>query len=210
MRGKRLYYDIASLTSARVSCVECHGAYPGAAHGIGRAADDPRAIRYALGAVPQMGFLAPHLGARELADIAAYLGSPGIAAPQPVLRAEGPGPDQGAQGRLEIRVPRNGEGEASAGMRLENRGNAPLRVRAAPVITGAEAARFRLLASDCLAGLELAQGQSCRFEVMLMPGNGKRVTATLAIAHDWLRGGENIALIGVSSVEEGARKRERR
>lgn len=210
MRGKRLYYDIASLTSARVSCVECHGAYPGAAHGIGRAADDPRAIRYALGAVPQMGILAPHLGARELADIAAYLGAPAIAAPQPVLLAEGRGPDRGAQGRLEIHGFPGSEGGASAAMRLENRGNAPLRVRAAPEITGAAAARFRLLSTDCLADLVLSPGQFCRIEIMFTAGAEHLATATLVIPHDWLRGGENIALIGYSRVPEGDKKRRRR
>ena len=101
LRGKRLYYDISALTPAPVSCVECHGAYPGAVHGIGRAANEPHAIRYALGAIPQMARLGEHLSAQDIADIAAYLGAPDVPSPQLVLVSDGPGADHGAQGRLE-------------------------------------------------------------------------------------------------------------
>ena len=77
-----------------------------------------------------MARLAAHLSAQDVADIAAYLGAPDVASPQLVLVSDGPGPGHGAQGRLEIGFSRNG-GVAHAGMTLQNRGAAPVRLRVA-------------------------------------------------------------------------------
>ncbi len=207
LRGKRLYYDISALTPAPVSCVECHGAYPGAVHGIGRAANEPHAIRYALGAIPQMARLGEHLSAQDIADIAAYLGAPDVPSPQLVLVSDGPGADHGAQGRLEIRFSPNA-GVAYAGMTLQNRGAAPVRLRSGPVISGLGAAHFRLRFTDCTAGRVLARGGSCRFEVALDPDAPTPApVATLSIAHDWLYGGERVALIGRVAERAGDKTR---
>jgi len=207
LRGKRLYYDISALTPAPVSCVECHGAYPGAVHGIGRAANEPRAIRYALGAIPQMARLGEHLSAQDIADLSAYLGAPDVASPQLVLVSDGAGTDHGAQGRLEIGFAADGR-VPLAGMALHNRGTAPVRLRSGPVISGSGAAHFRLRYTDCTAGRVLARGGSCRFEVTLDPGAPTPAPiATLAIAHDWLYGGERVALIGRPAVRTGGKTR---
>lgn len=207
LRGKRLYYDLAGLTSAPVSCVECHGGFPGAAHGIGRAANDPNAIRYALGSIPQMARLDAHLSARDIADIAAYLGAPDVASPQLVLVSDGPGTNHGAQGRMEIGLSPDA-GVLYSGMTLQNRGAAPVRLRSGPVISGSGAAHFRLRFTDCTAGRVLPRGESCRFEVALDPdARMPAPVATLSIAHDWLYGGERVALIGRVAERAGGKTR---
>jgi len=193
LRGKRLYHDIGRLNGAGVSCIDCHGGIPGALHGIGKAANNPAAIDYALGAIQQMTPLRGRVSQQDMADLAAYIGAPQT--PSPDLRIETSGPAASAYTaeRLEFRP-----GDRSI-VRFSNAGNLPLQLLSPPAISGPDADAFTLAASDCHAGMTLRPGMSCTVDITFRrPGSNPTSlrSARLGIRHDWIRGEIAVALLG--------------
>jgi cytochrome c553 len=200
LRGKRLYHDIGRMTGAGSSCIDCHGGVPGALHGIGKAAGQPQAILYALGAVQQMSVLRGRLDARDMADIAAYLEYPAVPSPAPRVSISVNTIPQSNPGRLDF-VPGKQKAPPQTGtIRIDNAGTTALRLLSAPVLDGADAAWFAILASDCREGMTLDAGEGCSITVAFRPrGPGGRKVARIGLAHDWVNGGVYVALTGRNS-----------
>jgi cytochrome c553 len=196
LRGKRLYHDIGRLNGAGVSCIDCHGGVPGALHGIERAGGNPDHIAYALGTIQQMTPLRGLVSNRDMADLAAYLASPGVASPQPDLSTVGPAASPYSAERLEFNDGVAGTVSSPSTIRLTNRGALSLRLLSAPTLEGANSAEFAIVRTDCAAETSLTTGQSCTIEITFRPhGPGLR-TASAGLAHDWIGGGFRVALIG--------------
>ncbi|WP_291990635.1 hypothetical protein [Luteitalea sp.] len=170
-------------------------------HGIGKAAGAPEAIEYALATIHQMAPLRGQVTAADMSDLAAYLARPDV--PSPDLRVGTVGPEGGftPAERVTFAVgPTNGS-EPTATIRLANVGATAVRLRSGPAIAGPNAPRFAITATDCTVGRELAGGQGCTITVAFRPGRvGGVQTASLGVAHDWLRGGTYLALIGRAAV----------
>lgn len=195
LRGKLLYHDVGRLSGSGVSCIDCHGGVPGALHGLGKVADNPTAISYALGAIQQMTPLRDRLTPRDMADIAAYVATPNVASPQPNVSARGPAASPHAPDRLEF-----ADEPASltpSMIAFSNQGRIALRLRSEAVITGPDSAQFALTTTDCMSGQALDAGQSCAVAVVFRPVGAPGLrSATLRLAHDWINGGFAVPLIG--------------
>jgi hypothetical protein len=193
LRGKRLYHEVGRLSGAGVSCIDCHGGVPGALHGIGRVADDPDRIDYAIGAVTQMTPLRGRLSWQDMADIAAYVARPGVASPEPRVATSGSATLPFVTDRLEF----THAGATAGTVRLSNAGVVPLRLEAAPALAGEHAAQFAITETTCAQGLVLHKDDSCTVTVVFSPdaGPGLRV-AVLRLVHDWIGAGANVPLIG--------------
>ncbi len=189
LRGKLLYHDIGRITGAGVSCIDCHGGVPGALHGLGKVADNPAAIAYALGAVPQMLMLRGRLTDTDMADIAAYVATPTVASPDLQRTMIGAAASPYSDQRLEFASP------GTSTVRLTNTGVLGLRLDGEPAIFGPAAADFAVRATDCRSGV-LEPAHSCIIEIDFAPrGLGLR-TAALRIEHAWIGGGMAVGLIG--------------
>jgi mono/diheme cytochrome c family protein len=181
LHGKRLYLDAARLVGSGVSCVDCHGGLPGGAHAIEAAANDPARIARAIESVPQMAPLRGRLTAEDLADLAAYLGAPDVASPEPRL-----------PGRLDFgSVPVDGEVIATA--ELGNAGALPFELAGSGAVLGDD--ELALIDTTCAPG-PLAPGQTCALTIRLRAGRtlGLR-TARLVVPHDWVYGQSAMAII---------------
>lgn len=199
LRGKRLYHDIGSLNGAGVSCIDCHGGIPGALHGLGKAANNPAAIDYALNVIQQMTPLRGRVSTQDMADLAAYIGAPHT--PSPDLRIETSGPAASAYTaeRLEFRPGDRGM------VRFSNAGSLPLQLLSPPAISGPDADAFTLAASDCRTGMALGPGMSCTVDITFhRPASNSTSlrSARLGIRHDWIRGEVAVALLGRTGIAE--------
>ncbi len=193
LRGKRLYYEVGRLSGAGVSCIDCHGGVPGALHGLGRVADDPAKIDYAIGTVTAMTPLRGRLSGKDMADIAAYVARPSVPSPEPRVATFGSAAVPYVTDRLEFA----GAGATTGTVRLSNAGEVALRLGAHPALAGEHAARFAIAETTCAQALVLRKDESCTVTIVFSPeaGSGLRV-AVLRLAHDWIGSGANIPLIG--------------
>lgn len=198
LRGKVLYHDIGRRSGAGVSCIDCHGGFPGALHGIGRAAGMPSVIEQALATIHQMAPLRGRVTPVDMADLAAYLARPDVPSPDVRSGTIGPGGIFMPTARVTLAAGAAGGAEPTATVRLANTGAVAMRLHSGPTLAGPDAAQFAITASDCTAGRELAGGQSCRIYVAFQPRGapGALRTASLGVEHDWLGGGTYLALIG--------------
>ena len=197
LRGKRLYHDVGRLTGAGSSCIDCHGGVPGALHGIGKAAANPEAIFYALGAVQQMAHLRGRLDAQDMADIAAYLHHPAVSGPELRLSTLGQAASPGNPGRLDFSSAPGGTASLIGTVRIANAGEKALQLRSGPFLDGADAVSFDIVTTDCYAGMRLVAGQGCSITVGYRPrGVGVRRIARVGLLHDWINGGVFVALTG--------------
>ena len=197
LRGKLLYHDVGRQSGAGVSCIDCHGGVPGALHGLGKVANNPAAIDYAIGAVLQMTPLRGRLSARDFADIAAYVSSPAVASPEPRVSASGPAASPYASDRLEFFDVEAGSTTPPTTLSLANQGKVALQIGSNALITGPDAAQFAIAVDDCRAGQALEAGQACTVTIVFRPEGLRGLrTATLRLAHDWIHGGFNVPLIG--------------
>ena len=204
LRGKRLYLDGGRMNGSGLSCVDCHGGIPGALHGLGKAAGNPAAIEYALGSVSQMTPLRGRLSPEDIADLAAYVGDPGVPSPELRLSVQDATGITTGRERLELHA---GAGESSSGVLvLGNAGKLPLRWLSAPFINGPGGGSFHIVSTDCREGAQLASQQSCSVQISFRGQPRALSTAALGIRHDWLGGGVYVALIGRTSVSPGAGK----
>jgi hypothetical protein len=193
LRGKRLYHEVGHLRGAGVSCIDCDGGVPGALHGLGRVADDPDKIDYAIGAVAQMAPLRGRLSRQDMADIAAYVARPGAPSPEPRVATSGPAASPHVTDRLEFAS----AGATAGTVRLSNLGTVALRLIAAPALNGEHAAQFAIADTTCAEGLVLQKDDACMVTIAFNAeaGPGLRV-AVLRLAHDWIGAGANVPLIG--------------
>lgn len=204
LRGKQLYHDVGRLSGAGVSCIDCHGDVPGALHGLGKVANNPAAIAYAVGAIQPMTPLRGHLTERDMADIAAYVAFPGVPSPELRVTTMGPAATPFSSDRLEFSDAPSGMAVLPSTVRLTNTGALPIRLFSAPVVAGPAAEQFIIAAADCAAGMVLAPQQSCAVElVFLSDGEPGLRAASLHFTHDWISGGANVALIGRRSAPAG-------
>ncbi len=201
LRGKRLYLDTDRLTGAGVSCVGCHGGLPGGAFGIGRAANAPAEIERAIDSVPAMAPLRGRMTTTDLADLAAFIGRPDVASPDLRIGLLAPAAASTAPARIDFGGVAAGARSAVATVTLSNLGGVPLRLTAAPAIVGANAADFRVAATDCTAGMLLTAQMSCRIDVQFQPlaAAGLR-SAALRVEHDWVEGAAAVALLGTGAA----------
>lgn len=193
LRGKRLYHEVGRLSGAGASCIDCHGGLPGGLHGIGRVADDPARIDYAIGAVTQMTPLRGRLSRQDMADLAAYVARPGVASPEPCLAISGSAASPYVTDRLEFAT----AGATTGTVRLSNLGTIALRLVAGPALNGEHAAQYAIAETTCAEGLVLQKDDACMVTIAFNPeaGPGLRV-AVLRLAHDWIGAGANVPLIG--------------
>ena len=160
-------------------------------HGLGRVANSPAGIDYAVGAIEAMRPLRGRLSAQDMADIAAYVAQPSVASPEPRVATSGPAASPYSTDRLEF------AGANTGTVHLSNKGAVALRLIAGPVLDGEHAALFAITGSTCDAGLILRQDESCMVTVAFRPDAGPALrVAVLRLAHDWIGASANIALIG--------------
>lgn len=200
LRGKRLYLDAGRLTGAGPSCVDCHGGFPGALHGIGRAAGRPRAIEYALGAVGQMAILRNRLSAQDIEDLAAYLQDPEVPSPQLRVLSQDHGNVRAIE-LLEFTPAKPGRPALRSTVHLQNSGRVLLTLTGDARVEGPAATRFRLVECNCLAGVQLQPGAGCVLTVEFLPdpsAGQSLLPAVLVVPHDWVGNGLHLPLVGRS------------
>jgi mono/diheme cytochrome c family protein len=197
LRGKRLYLDGGRIVGTGVSCVDCHGDVVGSAFGLGKAANSPAAIDYAINAIPQMARARGRYSAQDLIELAAYIGEPNVASPDVRLLTSGAAANPYTSARLEFGVITLGAKSSTSKIRIVNAGQIALNIAALPTLAGPDTAQFELLATDCQAGLTLQFQQACELTIAFVPTGlpGPR-SASVGITHDWVRGVDNVALIG--------------
>ncbi len=141
--------------------------------------------------------LRERLTSQDMADLAAYLDFPAVPSPELRLSTSGPAASPYGGERLEFPEAHSGSSSPPTTIRLTNTGAKPMRLISAPALAGPDAAQFALKATDCVAGITLAAQQSCALEIVFNPEGGPGLhAAKINLAHDWIRGEVNIALIG--------------
>jgi hypothetical protein len=202
LAGKRLYLDAARIRGAGVSCVDCHGGLPGGAFGIGRAANDAAAVERAVNSIPQMTPLRGRLAGSDFADLAAYIGRPSV--PSPLLRSATSGGVSTTAERIDFGTVAAAAASQPGRWILVNDGSVALTLMGPPTLRGNHIADFRIIATDCAAGLALPGGATCSVTIEFRPlaGAGSR-QAAVAIAHDWVNGEVALALTGEAAAASG-------
>ena len=197
LRGKRLYLDADRIVGSGISCVDCHGGLPGGAFGIGKAANSPDVIERAVNAIGPMAPFRARLNAQDYADLAAFIGNPGV--PSPDLRVTITAPAGGAStgDRINFGAVAPGASSTIGSMQLVNLGQLPLQLLSLPRLAGSDPADFNVVATDCRAPATLQPQQACRIDLVFRPlaGSGPR-SAAVQIDHDWIDGLVALALLG--------------
>ena len=197
LRGKQLYLDGGRLVGTGVSCVDCHGDVVGSAFALGKAANNPAAIDYAINAVPQMARSRGRYTAKDMQDLATYIGNPATPSPDLRLQTSGPAANSFTSERLDFGTQPVGSTSASSSVRLTNVGQLALRIINPPLLNGPDSAQFEVVSSDCKSDLVLQTQQSCQVTVNFRANGSPGLrTAAVFVAHDWIRGGVSVALIG--------------
>jgi len=199
LRGKRVYLDTARLVNASVSCVDCHRALPPGLFGIGRAANNPAIVANALNTIPQMTPLRGRLSAQDIADVAAYIGNPGV--PSPTLRISARSPAGTESGdRLDFGAVLPSQTSARGTVRFSNDGALPLQLTSNVRIVGPHMPEYAVADSSCAASVTLAAGQTCEIGITFRPASGSAGLRSAAVQadHDWVGGTVAIALLGTA------------
>jgi hypothetical protein len=201
LRGKRLYLDADRLVGSGVSCVDCHGGLPGGAFGIGKAANAPDVIERAVSAIAPMAPFRARLNAQDYADLAAFIGTPGVPSPDLRVTTTAPAGGTGTTDRIDFGPVAPGAGSAVGSLQLVNLGQVPLQLTSPPRIVGADASDFVLVGTDCRAPTTLQPQQACRIDLVFRPlsGSGPR-SAAVQIEHDWVEGLAALAVLGSATV----------
>lgn len=203
LRGKQLYLDGGRLVGTGVSCVDCHGDVVGSAFALGKAANNPAAIDYAINAVPQMARSRGRYSAQDMQDLATYIGNPSTPSPDLRLDTRGAAANPFSAERLDFGVQFIGTTASTSTVRIVNRGQVAVRVTSAATLAGPDSSQFELVASDCRSDLVLQTQQACEVSVTFRPvGLAGLRTASIAVAHDWIRAGVNVALIGTAVANQ--------
>lgn len=201
LRGKRLYLDADRLVGSGVSCVDCHGGLPGGAFGIGKAANAPTIIERAVASIAPMAPFRTRLSAQDYADLAAFIGNPGVPSPDLRLTTTAPTGGTAAADRIDFGTVATGASSAVGSLQLVNLGQLPMQLTSAPRIVGDGSTEFVIVGSDCQAPVSLQPQQACRVDLAFRPlsGTGSR-SAAVQIDHDWVEGLAALALLGNAAV----------
>ncbi|UUX95514.1 choice-of-anchor D domain-containing protein [Aquabacterium sp. J223] len=187
VRGAGLYLQLP----AAASCVACHGPDLLAnRNGFLRAADRPEVLQRALNTVSAMGYLQPHLGVQEVADLAAFLGRVlPLAAGTAALEAWPLVLDFGSV------VP--GAVSPVQTVALRNRGGTPLPLAVQPQGDGF------LLAHDCPS--TLPAGARCSLSLRWQPPQaGPGRTGVVAVTNPATAQPVLVAMVGRAPAAAGA------
>jgi len=199
LRGKRYYLDAGRLTGSGVSCVDCHGGLPGGAFGIGRAANSPWIIENAVNTLAPMAPFRGRLSSADFADLAAFIGNPGVASPDLRLTTSAPPGGEAGADRIDFGKTAAGATSLPATLNFVNAGQVAMRLTSAPRVEGLNTPDFAIAATDCVEGATLMSQQSCRVDLRFRPGTGDGLrTAAARIDHDWVGGTAAIALLGTA------------
>lgn len=208
LRGKRLYLDGGRLVGTGVSCVDCHGDVVGSAFGLGKAANNPSAIDYAINAVPQMARSRGRYSAQHLKDLATYIGNPSVASPDLRLQTRGAAANPFTAERLDFGAQSVGGTSPTSTVRIVNAGQHAIRLTSSPALTGTDSSQFEVVFSDCASDLVLQFQQGCEVSVIFRAvGEAGLRTASIQVAHDWIRGSVSVALIGTAVTNPTANRR---
>lgn len=201
LRGKRLYLDTARLTGASVSCVDCHRGLPPGLFGIGRAANNPAIVANALNTIPQMAPLRGRLAAADIADLAAYIGNPGV--PSPILRVSArSSAGTESSDRLDFGAVPLGQTSARGIVRLANDGALLVQLTSNVRIVGPHAAEYAVADSGCATAATLGPAQSCEIGITFRPAPGSAGlrSGAVQVDHDWVGGTAAVALLGTAET----------
>lgn len=155
-RGRSLFSELPNAP-AQGSCISCHGNPAFNINNILSAAGDPNRLVRATNTVSAMGFLRGHLGASEIADVAAFLATvvaEGAGAPMPTAL---PHVDHFGSHQL-------GSTSASRSIQIGNRTGAPVAIAQ---VLSSRPHRFAVT-HDCPPVLN--DGGACSAEVRFVPG----------------------------------------
>lgn len=191
LRGKTLYLN--GPTGGGTACARCHTASPAAnVNKVLSAANNPAAISAAMAANKGgMGNIYNgKLSDVDLADIAAFVGNPGVGA--------GPAASLNPSS-LAFSGTLLGQTGSSLAATLANTGTGALTIDTIGV-TGAAAADFSVAGGTCTPGGAVAAGASCTVLVSFKPTVAGARSATLAVAHNGTGGSSSVALSGTASA----------
>ncbi|RSZ61134.1 choice-of-anchor D domain-containing protein [Massilia atriviolacea] len=195
LRGKTLYLN--GPTGGGTACARCHTANP--ATNVSRilsAANNPAAISAAIAANKGgMGNIyAGKFVDADLADIAAFIGNPGVTgAPAASLTPSS----------LAFSGTLLGQTGSALAATLANTGTSALTIDTIGV-TGAAAADFSIAGGTCAPGGAVAAGANCTVLVSFKPSVAGARSATLAVAHNGTGGTSSVALSGTASASPQA------
>lgn len=190
LNGKSLYLN--GPVSGGASCAGCHGASPANnVNGILAAADNPSVISAAFARnAGGMGTLFNgKFSSTEIADLAAFIGNPGVSA-APVASLT---PASLPFGGVTL-----GQSSGALSATLANSGTAALTIGTLS-ITGAAAPDFSR-AGTCANGGSVAAGASCTINVTFTPTAAGARAATLAVSHNATGGSSSVALSGTGDA----------
>ncbi|WP_229505743.1 choice-of-anchor D domain-containing protein [Massilia genomosp. 1] len=191
LHGKTLYLN--GPAGGGTACARCHTASPTAnVSKILNGADNPAAISAAMAANKGgMGNIyAGKLSDVDLADLAAFIGNPGVsAAPAASLNPAS----------LAFSGTVLGQASAALAATLANTGSGALNIDTIGVL-GAAAADFSIAGGTCAPGGAVAAGANCTVLVSFKPSVAGARSASLAVAHNGTGGSSSVALSGTGSA----------
>jgi hypothetical protein len=191
LNGKSLYLN--GPVGGGASCATCHGPSPASnVSGILRGANAPSVISAAIAANRGgMGTLYNgRFSAAELADLAAFIGDPGVTA-APVASL--------SPASLTFSSTTVGQTSTGLSATLANTGSAALNISSI-ALGGAAAGDYAVTGGSCSAGGAVAAGANCALVVSFTPTAAGTRSATLTISHNATGGASTVALSGAGSA----------
>ena len=191
LNGKSLYQN--GPVGGGTQCASCHGASPANnVFGILAAANQPSVISAAFAANKgNMGTLFNgKFSTAEIADLAAYIGNPGVTS-APVASL--------APAALAFNGVTLGQSSTALTATLSNSGNAALNIGTLGV-SGASAADFVISGGSCANGASVAAGASCNVLFTFTPLAAGARAATFSVSHNATGGSSSVALSGTGNA----------
>lgn len=191
LNGKTLYLN--GPTGGGTSCTACHGASPALnVNGILRGANSPTVISSSWAANKGgMGSLYNgKFSTAEIADLAAYIGNPGVTA-GPVATLS---PASLSFGGTSV-----GQSSDALAATLSNTGTANLNISNIS-ITGANVGDFSISGGSCASGGSVNAGASCTVQVGFKPATSGARAASLVISHNGTGGSSTASLSGTGNA----------
>ncbi|CUI03218.1 choice-of-anchor D domain-containing protein [Massilia antarctica] len=191
LHGKSLYLN--GPPGGGAACSRCHTASPAAnINKVMSGADNPAAISAAIAA--NKGGMGNIYGGKfsavDLADLAAFIGNPGVvAAPAASLNPSS----------LAFSGTALGQASSALSATLANTGSGALTIDTIGV-TGAAAADFSIAGGTCAPGAAIAAGANCTVLVSFKPSVAGARSASLALAHNGTGGSSSVALSGTGNA----------
>ena len=176
-------------------CYSCHGIQGNTLvnrNNIANGVNNPPVIQAAIdNNTGNMGFLKPFLNPTQVADIAAYLGNPGLV---------GLGAPQASASPTSLAFAATAVGATSASqtVTLSNPGSATLTLSA----LSASPAAFRVTGGTCHAGGTVAAGARCTHTIAFAPSAGGAASGSLTVTHNASPSTTTVALSGTGVVQQ--------